>query len=86
MGTNRLSSEVEDSTISRLRRWWRLVFFYFMRILASLNEKYDTAFDEHTEFREIVRAVANAYLWPHTHSAFMSTRGSDIIMLRQKPT
>jgi hypothetical protein len=57
-----------------------------MAILASLNEKCNTVYDSHTEFREIVRAVANAHLWPHTHSAFMPGAGSAIIIEQQKST
>lgn len=45
---------------------------YFDKVMASLNEKYGTAFDENTMPREIVRAVTNSHLWIHTRSACQS--------------
>ena len=67
------SAEVccEESTIRRIRSWWSACRLYFESILASLREKYGTAFSERPAPREIVRAIVNANLWIHTRSAFL---------------
>jgi hypothetical protein len=62
----------EESTIHRIRAWWASCRLYFESVLASLREKYGTVFSATPAPREIVMAVANANLWVHTRSAFLS--------------
>jgi len=40
--------------------------------MASLREKYGEMFSRNPAPKEIIRAVANANLWVHTRSAFLS--------------
>lgn len=62
----------EESTIRRIRAWWAACRLYFESVMASLREKYGSVFSVNPAPREIVRAVANAHLWVHTRSAFLS--------------
>jgi hypothetical protein len=62
----------EQGTIHRIRAWWASCFLYFKSIMASLREKYGTMFSHNPAPKEIIRAVANANLWVHTRSAFLS--------------
>ena len=68
------ASEVycEQSTIRKIKAWWAACRLYFESVLVSLREKYGIVFPRHPTPREIVRAVANAHLWVHTRSAFLS--------------
>ena len=61
----------DDRTIARIRAWWEACRLYFENALASLREKYGLTFQPNPTPREIVRAVANAHLWPHTRTAFL---------------
>jgi hypothetical protein len=60
-----------EGTAKRIRNWWQSVYIYFQSILTSLAVKYNVAFSGRMVLREIVRAIVNANLWPHTHSAFL---------------
>lgn len=62
----------EESTIQRIKAWWAACLLCFRSVLASLTEKYGVVFSSHPTLKEIVRAVANAHLWTHTRSAFLS--------------
>ena len=62
----------EGRTINRIREWWECCRLYFESVLSSLREKYGAVFSANPAPREIVRAVANANLWIHTRSAFLS--------------
>lgn len=62
----------EESTIRRIRVWWMALFLYIMGVLESLKAKYEVVFSGRPTPREIVRAVVNTNLWPHTRSAFLS--------------
>lgn len=62
----------EESTIRRIKAWWAAYRQYFESILTSLGEKYGVIFAANPKPREVVRAVANANLWIHTRSAFLS--------------
>jgi hypothetical protein len=62
----------EEGTIRKIKAWWASSRLYFESVMASLREKYGIVFSEHPAPREIVRAVANAHLWIHTRSAFLS--------------
>ena len=62
----------DDNMIRRIRAWWAACLLYFESVLASLREKYELVFSANSAPREIVRAVANAHLWLHTRSAFLS--------------
>jgi hypothetical protein len=62
----------EESTIRKIWSWWLSLRLYFESIIASLRAKYGMMFSEHPTPREMFRAVANAHLWIHTRSAFMS--------------
>ena len=53
----------EESTIRRIRAWWRSKSLYFASILASLRAKYGIQISMESAPREIVRAVVNAHLW-----------------------
>ena len=70
----------EESTIRRVRQWWLACQLYFRSVLASLREKYGVMFCDVSPPKEIVRAVANAQLWPHTRSAFVSASAADMLM------
>jgi len=58
----------EVNTIRRISAWWATCLLYFKSVLASLREKYGTAFSSKPTPREIVRALVNAHLWVHTRS------------------
>lgn len=62
--------DCEEGTVRRIRAWWRACVLYFKGVMTSLGEKYGDAFYRGTP-KEIVRAVANSHLWPHTRSAFL---------------
>lgn len=62
----------ENSTIRRIKAWWFGMRLYFENILESLREKFGVVYPKRLAPREIVRAVANAHLWIHTRSAFLS--------------
>jgi len=54
--------------------------------MVSLSVKYGIVFSPRPKLAEIVRAVANAHLWPHTRTAYVTDPSSDIIILQQKST
>jgi len=56
-----------ESTINRIRAWWKAILPYFLNILLSLGEQYGMVFLNPTT-AEIVRAVANNNFWVHTRS------------------
>jgi hypothetical protein len=62
----------EDSTIIRIKAWWRACCLYFASVLASLREKYGVRFPANPAPGKIIRAVVNAHLWPPTRTAFLS--------------
>ena len=62
----------EEGTIRKIKAWWAACRLYFESVMVSLREKLGIVFSEHPAPREIVRAVANAHLWVHTRSAFLS--------------
>lgn len=62
----------EESTIRRISKWWAACRQYFASIMTSLREKYGNVFSADPALREMIRAVANAHLWIHTRSAFLS--------------
>jgi len=62
----------EFRTIQRIKTWWANCRMYFESVMTSLCEKYSIAFSLDPAPKEIVRAVANAHLWPHTRSACLS--------------
>ncbi len=65
-------TDIEESTIDRIKLWWALLRLYFMSVLASLREKYGVVFSGECAPREVIRAVVNANLWVTTRSAFLS--------------
>ena len=79
-----LSDEIENSTINRIRRWWRGVFLYFQSIMVSLKAKYGMEFSPNPKMAEIVRAVVNAHMWIHTRSAYVPNARFDTIISQQK--
>ena len=62
----------EESTIHRIKEWWAKCRVYFASVIMSLKEKYGRVFSERPTPKEIVRAVANAHMWEHTRTAFLS--------------
>ena len=62
----------ETRTIHHIRAWWASHKLYFKSILASLQEKYAVDFPEEPAPKEIVRAVVNANLWPHTRTVYLT--------------
>ena len=64
--------DIELSTIWRIKAWWASLRLYTEGILVSLREKYGVLISPKSAPREIVRAVVNSNLWPHTRSAFLS--------------
>jgi len=64
--------DLELSTIGRIRVWWTGLRLYYESVLRSLREKYGVLISAKSAPREIVRAVCNAHLWPHTRSAFLT--------------
>jgi hypothetical protein len=60
---------IEESTLRRVRHWWRSCHLYFVSVLASLEWKYGVEFEKSAP-RDIVRAIVNSNLWVHTRSAF----------------
>ena len=64
------SVSCDGRAIWRIRAWWAACILYFESVMASLREKYGVEFCMCAP-REIVRAAANAHLWPHTRSAYM---------------
>jgi len=62
----------DDRTVTRIKKWWEACRLYFENVLASLREKYGVQFPQRPAPREIVRAVANANLWIHTRTAYLS--------------
>jgi len=62
----------EGRTIQRIKMWWAACSLYFESIIISLREKYGAVFSQSPAPKEIVRAVANANLWVHTRSAYLS--------------
>jgi len=62
----------EESTVRRINNWWVACLLYFENVLVSLRAKHGVLFSLRPAPKEIVRAVVNANLWIHTHSAFLS--------------
>ena len=62
----------EDSTIRRIRVWWASCRLHFESVITSLTLKYGARFPGGPAPREMIRAAANANLWPSTRSAFLS--------------
>ena len=62
----------EESTIRRIRAWWIAMQVYFDGVVAALSDKYGMALPSGAAPKEIFRAAANAHLWAHTRSAFLS--------------
>jgi len=79
-----LSDEIENSTINRIRRWWRRVFLYFQTIMNSLKAKYGMEFSPNPTMAEIVRAVVNTHMWIHTRSAYVPPDSFGTIISQQK--
>jgi len=52
--------------------------------MAALTEKYGTEFSAAPKPIEIIVALTNAQLYPHTRIAYESAGNSDNIMLQQK--
>jgi hypothetical protein len=71
-GETKEPAAVEESTIWRIKTWWAALLLYFEGVIASLAEKAGVAFPASPSPKEIVRAVVNSNLWPHTRSAFLS--------------
>ena len=71
----------EESTMRRIRAWWSACRLYFESVLASLRKKYGNVFSTECAPREMIYAVANAHLWIHTRSAFLSGKRSHMLML-----
>jgi hypothetical protein len=72
IGSNAEGLSCEESTIRRIRAWWRESRLYFESVLASLGIKYGTEISTKSAPKEIIRAVVNAHMWVHTRSAFLS--------------
>ena len=64
-----VGDNVENSTIHRIRGWWRNLRVYIQGILGSLNAKYGIRFSDPFKLKEVVRALANSSLWISTRSA-----------------
>jgi len=62
----------EESTIRRIKEWWAVCRLYFESIISSLRVKYGAVFSANPAPREMMRAAANAHLWPSTRSAFLT--------------
>jgi len=63
----------EESTVRRIKIWWKKFRLYFENILISLKEKYGILFVSPLNPKEIVRIAVNTNYWVHTRSAFLST-------------
>jgi hypothetical protein len=63
------SVSCDGKAIWRIRAWWAACILYFESVMASLREKYGVEINVSAP-KEIVRAVVNAHLWPHTRSAY----------------
>ena len=79
-----LSDEIENSTINRIRHWWRRVFLYFQKIMNSLKAKYGMEFSPNPTMAEIVRAVVNTHMWIHTRSAYVPPDNFGTIISQEK--
>ncbi|NLO47972.1 MAG: hypothetical protein GX111_06600 [Clostridiales bacterium] len=62
----------EESTIRRIKMWWLAMRVYFEGVMVAISAKLGLMFAAPAALKEIVRATANAYLWVHTRSAFLS--------------
>ena len=65
-------AEYEESTVYRIRAWWRGLLVYIHGVLGSLKAKYGVAFSNPLKPKEVVRALANAHLYVATRSACTS--------------
>ena len=61
---------VEESTIRRIKAWWKVLLPYLLHILNGLTIKHNVTFDAGGSPRKIVRSAANSGFYPHTRSAF----------------
>ena len=75
-------NDIENSTIIRIRRWWRGVFLCFCEMSGESTGKNGFNFNAAPRLAEIVRAFANAGLWQHTRKAYVPGTSFDIINVR----
>ncbi len=62
----------ENSTIRRLRSWWRELKPYFLGVLLSLETKLGIVFPAPAPFKTMLRAVVNSGHWLCTRSVCVS--------------
>jgi hypothetical protein len=67
------TDECSKRTVLRIKAWWAVCRVYLENILATLREKYGTTISMESAPKEIIRAVVNAHLWPHTRSVVTPT-------------
>jgi len=65
-------TDCEESTINRIKAWWKSIRLYVEGVTASLIVKHGITFSENRKFAQIVRALANSHLWPGTRSVWES--------------
>jgi len=63
----------EESTVRRIKNWWKKFRLYFENILISLKEKYGIFSVSPRLPKEVVRIAVNTNYWVHTRSAFLSS-------------
>jgi len=59
----------EAYTIQRIKAWWAAMQLYIESILLAIREKQGVDLTTEKKLGKIVRAIANAHLWPGTRSA-----------------
>ena len=64
-----VGDNIENSTVHRIRSWWRNLGIYIKGILGSLTSKHQIRFSDPPKLKEVVRALANSNLWISTRSA-----------------
>jgi len=70
---NLTSLPCEESSVRRIKIWWKNFRLYFENILISLKEKYGAIFVSLLTPKEAVRIAVNTNFWVHTRSAFLSS-------------
>ena len=64
----------ETYTIQRIKAWWAAMQLYIKSILLAIREKHGVDLTTEKKLGKIVRAMANAHLWPGTRSALTAGR------------
>jgi len=70
----------EENVINRIKSWWQKLRLYILMAAA----KYNISISSESCITKIVRALANANLWPGTRSALALGQENCIIMTNQQ--